>query len=440
MATVETNLQSELAERVAKLGRKAGTVDSTASKSARDLNDRLRELRHIDGPRNLAFLAVDYLTIIAVFAIAAVFMEYRADWGLPRWSNFIVFGLGAIIMGGVQHRLAAIAHEASHYTLLKNRILNDLVGDWLCMFPIMSSVQLYRLNHMAHHQFVNDEEFDPDYRNMERFWNGRLPKGRLGFFLDTYLRPFYAPASVIRYGTDYILNNVFAVGDSFYLRKIGIRPPASTRLKPGPILAVLWLIATDAAMITAERAGRIDLVLASAALGVIVAVAGAFALPNRWVYISPFKEPYPVRVASAMRLTFLIGGLLALNTLRAWTGGRSTVLFFGLWVLPLLTTFMYYMLLREIYQHGNTDKGRITNTRVFRVDPFTRWAVFVHGQDLHTPHHLYPAIPHYALEEAHQLLKQQNAEYRDTVVEVHGTMFHGGSSLPTIQDVVAVHA
>jgi len=438
MASIETNLESELAERVAELGRKARQSGSADSTDARELNDRLRQLRHIDGPRNMRYLAVDYLTIIAVFALGAAFLEYRAEWGLPRWTNVIVFGLGAVIVGGVQHRLAAIAHEASHYSLLRNRVLNDLVGDLFCMFPIMSSVQLYRLNHMAHHQFVNDEDFDPDFRNMERFWNGRLPQGRLGFFLETYLRPFFAPVSVVRYGTDYILNNVFAVGDSFYLRKIGILPPTSTRLKPGPILAVVWLLATDAAMIIAERAGRLDLVLASAALGVLVAVAGAFTLPDRWVYVSPFKEPYPVRVASAMRLTFLIVGLLTLNTLRAWTGGRSTVLFFGLWVLPLLTTFMYYMLLREIYQHGNTDKGRITNTRVFRVDPFTRWAVFVHGQDLHTPHHMYPAIPHYALEDAHQALKEFSPEYRDSVVEVHGTMFHGGSSLPTIQDVVAV--
>ena len=441
MSTIESDLESELSERVAEMGRRAAAsvLDPSESINARELHNTLRSLRSIDGPRNMRYLAVDYLTILAVFAVAAIFLEYRADWGLPRWTIIILFGLGSLIMGGVQHRLAAIAHEASHYTLLKNRIWNDLVGDWLCLFPLMSSVQLYRLNHMAHHQFVNDESFDPDYRNMERFWGGKLPQGRWGFFAETYLRPFFAPLSVIRYGLDYVLNNVFAVGDSFYLRKIGIVPPESTRLKLGPILAVIWLLATDAAMILAERSGRLDLVLASAALGVVIAVAGALTIPSRWVYLSPFKEPYPVRVASAMRLTFLIVGLLSLNTLRAWTGGRSTALFFGLWVFPLLTTFMYYMLLREIYQHGNTDKDRITNTRVFHVDPFTRWAVFVHGQDLHTPHHLYPAIPHYALEEAHETLKRLNPDYQSRVVEVHGTLFHGRSSLPPIQDVVAVY-
>ena len=435
-----SDLKDEISGRLEQISQRArrGGESSDQMKRAIELNDRLRQLRNINGLKNMGYLLVDWLTILAVFSAGWVYLENRAQWGLPSWFTFVVFGLGGIIMGGVQHRLAALAHESSHYTMLKNKVANDLVGDWLCLFPLMSSVQLYRLNHMAHHQFVNDEVFDPDFKNMERFWGGKLPKGRLGFFMDTYLRPFFAPMSVIRYGTDYVLNNVFAVGDSFYLRKIGVHPPASTRLKAGPILAVLWLIGTDAAMIAAERFGRLDLVLASATVGVLGGVMGALLLPSRWMYVSPFKEPYPVRVASAMRMTFLVVGLLALNTARALTDGRSTVLFFGLWVLPLLTTFMYYMLLREIYQHGNTDKDRITNTRVFYVDPFTRWAVFVHGQDLHTPHHLYPAIPHYALAEAHEALKDLSDDYASRVVEVHGTLFHGGSSLPTIQDVVAL--
>jgi len=442
MSIASEDTASEIRDHVQRIRESSRTGESGGqgpeTSNEKRLADALRALRHVDGARNLGYLAIDWLTILAVMTGGWFFLEARQAYGWPLWSVVAFFAFGALIMGGAQHRLAAIAHEASHYTLLKNKVANDLVGDWLCLFPLMSSVQLYRLNHMGHHQFVNDPTFDPDYRNMERFWNGRLPKGRWGFLADTYLRPLLAPFSVLRYGTDYVLNNVFAAVDSFYLRKIGIVPPASTRMRLGPILAVTWLILTDLGMILSERAGRLDLVLASAALGVVVAVASAFAVPDRWIYVSPFREPYPVRVASAMRLTFLIVGLLALNTLRAWTGGRSTVLFFGLWVLPLLTTFMYYMLLREIYQHGNTDKDRITNTRVFRVDPFTRWAVFVHGQDLHTPHHMYPAIPHYALEEAHETLKRLSDDYRNRVIEVEGTLFHGDSNLPTIEDVVAV--
>jgi fatty acid desaturase len=51
---------------------------------------------------------------------------------------------------------------------------------------------------------------------------------------------------------------------------------------------------------------------------------------------------------------------------------------------------------------------------------------------------MYPAIPHYALADAHEALKNLSDDYATRVVEVHGTLFHGGSDLPTIQDVVAL--
>ena len=74
---------------------------------------------------------------------------------------------------------------------------------------------------------------------------------------------------------------------------------------------------------------------------------------------------------------------------------------------------MYFMFLRDVYQHSNADAGRLTNSRVFFTDPFTRWAVFVYGQDMHIPHHLFPAVPHYHLPRLHDLLKQDHDTYRD---------------------------
>src|SRR5262249_15056328 len=37
-----------------------------------------------------------------------------------------------------------------------------IVSDWFCMFPLFSSTHHYRLQHLAHHQYVNDPELDPD--------------------------------------------------------------------------------------------------------------------------------------------------------------------------------------------------------------------------------------------------------------------------------------
>jgi fatty acid desaturase len=138
-------------------------------------------------------------------------------------------------------------------------------------------------------------------------------------------------------------------------------------------------------------------------------------------------------VGSIIRVGYFTALLEVLAHLRWSTGGASSLYFTVLWFVPLLSSFMFYMFLRDVYQHSNADAGRLTNSRVFFTDPFTRWAVFVYGQDMHIPHHLFPAIPHYRLPELHALLKQDHPAYRALVVETHGT-FRDRSGRPTILD------
>jgi fatty acid desaturase len=130
---------------------------------------------------------------------------------------------------------------------------------------------------------------------------------------------------------------------------------------------------------------------------------------------------YSVRFAGVIRLGYYTLLLEILAHLRWATGGISTLYAITLWGIPLGTSFMFFMFLRDVYQHSNADTGRLTNSRVFFTDPFTRWAVFVYGQDLHIPHHLFPAVPHYRLSRLHELLKREHSGYRDQVVETHGT-------------------
>ena len=122
-------------------------------------------------------------------------------------------------------------------------------------------------------------------------------------------------------------------------------------------------------------------------------------------------------------MTYYTVVLVALAYLRWATGGKSAIYPVLLWFVPLETSFMFFMFLRDVYQHSNADDGRLTNSRVFFTDPFTRWAVFVYGQDMHIPHHLFPAVPHYRLRNLHELLKWVHPDYRAEVVETHGT-FH----------------
>src|SRR5262249_24794885 len=145
--------------------------------------------------------------------------------------------------------------------------------------------------------------------------------------------------------------------------------------------------------------------------GTLLVLGGGWALPDRAFFRSPLRQPLSVRSAGLLRLCYYTWFVVGLRALAIATGGGAAVYLYLLWILPLGTTFCYFMLLRDVYQHTNADDGRLTNTRVFLVDPFTRWAIFVYGQDMHVPHHLFPGIPHHRLPLLHKLLKARHAEY-----------------------------
>src|SRR5262249_43213974 len=50
--------------------------------------------------------------------------------------------------------------------LFRNRLLNEVISDVFTMFPMLSTTHHYRLQHLAHHQFPNDPERDPDITQM----------------------------------------------------------------------------------------------------------------------------------------------------------------------------------------------------------------------------------------------------------------------------------
>jgi fatty acid desaturase len=144
----------------------------------------------------------------------------------------------------------------------------------------------------------------------------------------------------------------------------------------------------------------------------------------------------PLRWMSIGRMTFFAVVFNALAWVKFTTGRPAAAYFVVLWVLPLFTTFSYFMMLRQNVQHGNADRGRLTNTRVFLVNLLFRFAVFPLGQDYHLPHHLYASVPHYRLKELHALL-MTCPEYRAQVVVVDGCVLPRRDSLgPTVLDVL----
>ena len=158
------------------------------------LHREIMRLREADNHTNLLFLAVEYLSLVAVMAGAIVFAEYRDSWGLPWFWNVPVFAIAIILIGGIQHRLAGLGHESSHYSFMKNRTLNDLIPDLFCMFPLFTTIHFYRLFHMGHHQFTNDPARDPDLQNLGHGKRAdEFPMGRRRFITVIYFCFLVAP-------------------------------------------------------------------------------------------------------------------------------------------------------------------------------------------------------------------------------------------------------
>ncbi len=396
------------------------------------LQKRLRELRRPDDYTNLLYLAREYACLILAIGGAVVFAESRRGWGLSWWWNVPVFSLAIVFIGALQHRLAGLGHESSHYSFLRNRVANDLVADVFCMFPILTSVHYYRVFHMAHHQYTNDPEKDPDLLNLGRGKRAfDFPMTRERFIRLVYFCFVIAPLRFVEYQFEYMTVNTFGKGKSVYTGTAKARDLSVFIPRLSTILGVLYILGINALFFALTSSGRaawvIPAALAAGVLGTIV----AYALPARFVFRSPFRQAFSERFSGSTRLWFFTIVLAALAMTRAYTDGGSPRYVILLWLLPLITTFPFFMFLRDVYQHSNADAGRLTNSRVFFTDPFTHWAVFIYGQDMHIPHHLFPTVPHYRLPALHELLKEHNETYRKFVVECHGT-FRGGHDHPTI--------
>ncbi|MFO0950596.1 MAG: fatty acid desaturase [Isosphaeraceae bacterium] len=402
------------------------------------LHEQIMRMRVVDNRTNLLYLAGEILGIAAVAGAAIAFFEVRAGWGLAWGWNVPVAAIAVVLLGGFQHRLAGLGHEASHYTLVRNKFLNDLIGDLFCMFPILATLHFYRVFHLAHHQFTNDPERDPDLvslggsKMVERF----PMSSRWAFARAVYLRGFTEPRSVFRYVTDYMAINTLGSAPNEYLKRVpGADADGRVWPRTAAALGIVYLLAFMAGTYTLPRAGLADWLVPFGFAGAALVLSVGNLLPARAFFPSPFRQPYSTRFGGVLRLLFYTALLTGLAVLRGYTGGRSTAYFWLLWLLPLNTSFPFFMLLRDVYQHTNADDGRLTNSRVFYPDPFTRWAVFVYGQDMHIPHHLFPAIPHYRLPGLHALLKSEHNAYATQVVECHGT-FANDDGRPTILDVL----
>ena len=295
---------------------------STASRreapsfNAPELRAEIARLREVDNLTNLGYLAFEYLCLASVIGATAAFAENRGSLGIAWGWNIPVFALAIVLIGGLQHRLAGLGHEASHYSLLRNKRANDLVGDLFCFFPILATVHFYRLFHLAHHQFTNDPALDPDLVNLGP---GKcvadFPMARLRFILTRMLAPLISPLSFVQYQWEYFYVNTLGKGANVYMKRVPDGDAWDPRPRVGTILGVAYLLAAIAIQNILMRSGPIEWLLPAGLIGIGLVASVSYLLPDRWVFHSPFRQAYSERFAGALRLSTYTAALVALGWL-----------------------------------------------------------------------------------------------------------------------------
>jgi hypothetical protein len=182
------------------------------------------------------------------------------------------------------------------------------------------------------------------------------------------------------------------------------------------MLYMLGLVALLAALVLGEA----ELLLAVLPVLAWAAVLAFYALvPGHFYFQSRIHPVISTRVMTLMRMTFITALFWGLAWLSLLVTPYAALYFLLLWVVPIFTSFSFFMILRQLVQHGNGDRGWLTNTRIFLVNRLINFAVFPMGQDYHLPHHLFASVPHYRLKRLHEALLGCQ-EYRDQAVVVEG--------------------
>ncbi len=122
------------------------TLDLTHSLEAK----RLKPLFKIRPYVHVGEMIFNWAVIAATITVCAQFFH-------PA-----LYVLAILIIGARMHALAILMHDATHFRFLKNRKWNDLITNLTIMYPIFSSIEQYRQNHLRHHQHLNTEH-DPDW-------------------------------------------------------------------------------------------------------------------------------------------------------------------------------------------------------------------------------------------------------------------------------------
>ena len=293
---------------------------------------------------NLGRVFFDIVLIYSIIA-GAIYFSISVD----TWWAYL---LSVFVIGSRLHALGVLVHEGTHYTLSKNKYVNDLVSDLFCAFPIFISTRGFRAFHLPHHRHTRTE-LDPELIAARQDPNYMWPKSPLKTYsmliLDITGLNFHA-----------LLGIMFIWSDALGLLRI---PKAK------------WIkLKTNEAM--AEFLDRTD-------------------------------PKFKLSIGLKLRIV-LFYGLLA--TALTYFGIWKYYLLY--WIVPAFSVLAFIIRIRGMTEHNGLDfKTEISTSRTtLEKNPVLRHFLTPLAVNYHLEHHLYPQVPYFYLKELHSELKK-NPEY-----------------------------
>ena len=127
--------------------RKSGateTKDDFGELRSREIVSQINKMRKVDNWTNWRYLAAEYSYLAVVIGLGFLIC---AAWAQAMMSTWILVPLVlavSVLIGIGQHRLVMLGHEASHFSLFGNKVLNEMASDWFCFYPIWVTTYNYR--------------------------------------------------------------------------------------------------------------------------------------------------------------------------------------------------------------------------------------------------------------------------------------------------------
>ena len=205
----------------------------------------------------------------------------------------------------------------------------------------------------------------------------------------------------------------------------GITGPYMPTEKPSKILPLVhftYLVTMIVSLGVAETFDWFWTLLCAPPLLVGALLVFTLNVPERFYMRTAVKPILSPRWAIFQRLLFFTLLFTTLAWLEYWTGRPWGMYYLLLWIVPLITVFSFFMMLREEIQHSNTEQAKYRDTRNFQGNPLIKWSLFPLNMDYHLPHHVFPLVPHYNLPQLDSLLRETKV-YRDNATVVDGYLF-----------------